>query len=252
MAASSELGDQVQALSADVVEKLIEAVRQHPCVYDTKRMEYRDQMRKNNAWEIIRSSCGLRTADECQKIWKRLRDRYSREQKAVEVTQASGSGFVPRRTWEYFQAMEFYKDCGRPRKTVSNLEVPGPGCNGPDDHTNTVQPTAAFILNSIVRGEASHTPPPLMDSAPSDTEASSRPVETVPTTVEREGISRQQKKRRSNTEAFEEQLLCRLDKKISENEAFGLSVGMSLDRLPTRQASQCKAKIMALIAEYDE
>lgn len=48
-------------VSNTVVESLIEAIRRHPCVYDTKRLDYRDQLRKNNAWEQIRRDCGLST-----------------------------------------------------------------------------------------------------------------------------------------------------------------------------------------------
>lgn len=44
-----------------VVESLIEAIRRHPRVYDTKRIDYRDQLRKNNAWEQVRVDCSLAT-----------------------------------------------------------------------------------------------------------------------------------------------------------------------------------------------
>lgn len=39
---------------------------------------------------------------------------------------------------------------------------------------------------------------------------------------------------------------------MSENEAFGLSIGLMLDRLPKQRASKCKAKIMEVIAEFDD
>ncbi|KAH7937435.1 hypothetical protein HPB49_012229 [Dermacentor silvarum] len=43
------------------VERLPEAIKQHSCVYDTKRLDFRDQQRKANAWEEIRQSSGLAT-----------------------------------------------------------------------------------------------------------------------------------------------------------------------------------------------
>ncbi|KAH7980973.1 hypothetical protein HPB49_020605 [Dermacentor silvarum] len=97
-----------------LIERLLEGIRSHPCVYDVKRMDYRDTERKNNAWEAIRKQCGLATVDQCLKLWKRLRDRFNRERKLIEQTKRSGSGYVAKRTWE-FSAMEFYKDCGRIR-----------------------------------------------------------------------------------------------------------------------------------------
>ncbi|KAH9364611.1 hypothetical protein HPB48_012842 [Haemaphysalis longicornis] len=103
-------------VSNAVVESLIKSIRRHPCVYDTKRLDYRDQLRKNNAWEQIRLDCGLSTVDDCQKLWKRLRDRYTRELKAIEMSKRSGSPYMAKQTWEFGNSMEFYKDCGRQRK----------------------------------------------------------------------------------------------------------------------------------------
>lgn len=48
-------------LSGSVIERFLDAVQQHPCVYDTKRVDYRDVDRKNNAWELIRLFAGLST-----------------------------------------------------------------------------------------------------------------------------------------------------------------------------------------------
>ncbi|KAH9382578.1 hypothetical protein HPB48_015846 [Haemaphysalis longicornis] len=53
-------------VSNAVVESFIESIRRHPCVYDTKRLDYRDQLRKNNAWEQIRLDCGLSTGTATQ------------------------------------------------------------------------------------------------------------------------------------------------------------------------------------------
>lgn len=100
----------VPDLCGSEIEGFLDAVQQHPCVYDTKRMDYRDAERKINAWEQIRvcnasASTGIVyvsghavhsapvcclvfpvSVDECLKLWKRLRDRYTRELKAIEAT----------------------------------------------------------------------------------------------------------------------------------------------------------------------
>uniref|UniRef100_A0A224YH48 Alcohol dehydrogenase transcription factor myb/sant like protein n=1 Tax=Rhipicephalus zambeziensis TaxID=60191 RepID=A0A224YH48_9ACAR len=122
MASSQE---SVPDLCGSEIERFLDAVQRHPCVYDTKRMDYRDAERKNNAWERIRVYSGLSTVEECLKLWKRLRDRYTRELKAIEATKKSGSGYVSRRAWEFTESMAFYKHCGRPRKTTSSLEPYG-------------------------------------------------------------------------------------------------------------------------------
>lgn len=56
MASSQE---SVPDLCGSEIERFLDAVQQHPCVYDTKRMDYRDAERKNNAWEQIRVYAGL-------------------------------------------------------------------------------------------------------------------------------------------------------------------------------------------------
>ncbi|XP_075551079.1 uncharacterized protein LOC142584738 isoform X2 [Dermacentor variabilis] len=106
-------------------------------------MDYRDQARKNNAWEATRRQCGLAKVEECLKLWKRLRDRYTREAKALEL--ATRRGFVSRRTWEFAQSMEFYKNCGRQRKATRNLEeVPYTGRH--HSRRNLYVDTARYIF----------------------------------------------------------------------------------------------------------
>ncbi|KAL1422124.1 hypothetical protein MTO96_022427 [Rhipicephalus appendiculatus] len=107
------------------IKRFLDAVQQHPCAYDTKRMDYRDAERKNNAWEHIRVYSSLSKVEDCLKQWKRLRDRYTREFKAIEVEKKSGSGYVSRRAWELAESMAFHKHCGRPRKTTCSLEPYG-------------------------------------------------------------------------------------------------------------------------------
>ncbi|KAL3181063.1 hypothetical protein MRX96_037122 [Rhipicephalus microplus] len=122
----------VPDLCGSEIERFLDAVQQHPCVYDTKRMDYRDAERKSNAWEQIRVYSGLSKVDECLKLWKRLRDRYTRELKAIEATKRSGSGYVSRRAWEFTESMAFYKQCGRQRKMTCCLE---PATYGDDGET---------------------------------------------------------------------------------------------------------------------
>ncbi|KAH7973686.1 hypothetical protein HPB49_003900 [Dermacentor silvarum] len=116
--------------SGSVIDIFLDAIQQHPCFYYTKRADYRVVDRKNNAWELIRLFSGLSTGasmstyshfvyifksgyfsgpvEKCLKQWKRLRDRYTRELKAIEQTNRSGSGCVSRRAWEFVESMAFY------------------------------------------------------------------------------------------------------------------------------------------------
>ncbi|XP_040071174.1 uncharacterized protein LOC120843806 [Ixodes scapularis] len=232
--------------SDSVVEKLIEGVRLHPCVYDTRKLEYRDTARKDNAWEAIRELCGLPTVGDCQKLWKRLRDRFTRETRALELTKRSGSGFVARHTWEFMQAMEFYKNCGRPKKTACNLDT---------------RPLAMDADGDVAAEDLFHL---IQSGAPSPSEDNCTDLEQMevgqsqlnndgdePALRATTGVSSGAPKKRKKSGEFEQQLLYQLDKKMTKNEAFGMSIGMSLDRLFRPDAAKCKARIMDIIAEYD-
>ncbi|KAH7978559.1 hypothetical protein HPB49_005921 [Dermacentor silvarum] len=49
-----------------LTQRLLEGIRSHPCVYDIRRMDYRDTERQNNAWDAIRKQCGLATGAASQ------------------------------------------------------------------------------------------------------------------------------------------------------------------------------------------
>ncbi|XP_049518749.1 transcription factor Adf-1-like [Dermacentor silvarum] len=232
-----------------LIERLLEGIRSHPCVYDVKRMDYRDTERKNNAWEAIRKQCGLATVDQCLKLWKRLRDRFNRERKLIEQTKRSGSGYVAKRTWEFLSAMEFYKDCGRMRPTVSNVRASQEGATSQDS-------TAEELLNTMC-GTASVSPLPSEDSFDQEQagQADQYSVEPVSLQADRRTCvgtvpSSVPKKRKKNDD-FDQQLLSHLKEKMTENEAFGLSIGLTLDRLAKQVAAKCKARLMEVIAEFD-
>ncbi|XP_075559730.1 uncharacterized protein LOC142591284 isoform X2 [Dermacentor variabilis] len=241
---SGASGSNVELASDSVVERFIEAIKQHPCVYDTKRLDFRDQQRKENAWEQIRHSSGLSTVEECHKLWKKLRDRFTRELKAIELATRSGSAYVARQTWEFADAMSFYKNCGRPRKTTCNV---GSGAVPRGDDSAS---TAEEIFNAIQGNSSAPSPIANADDLEPAAASPGQPAAQEDFAVS-EPPSKRSKKGRS-CDYFEEQLLSQLGKHTTENEAFGQSIAMSLDRMPTRIASRFKVKIMELLAEFDQ
>ncbi|KAH7959156.1 hypothetical protein HPB49_009047 [Dermacentor silvarum] len=204
---------------------LLEGIRSHPCVYDVKRMDYRDTERKNNAWEAIRKQCGLATVDQCLKLWKRLRDRFNRERKLIEQTKRSGSG------------------------TVSNVRAS-------QEEATSQDSTVEELLNTMC-GTASVSPLPSEDSFDQEQagQADQYSVELASLQADRRTYvgtvpSSVQKKRKKNDD-FDQQPLSHLREKMTENEAFGLSIALTLDRLAKQVAAKCKARLMEVIAEFD-
>ncbi|KAH7959518.1 hypothetical protein HPB49_011590 [Dermacentor silvarum] len=157
----------------------------------------------------------------------------------------SGSGYVPRQTWEFAAAMEFYKQCGRARKSTSN--VGSAGLPGEEDSASTPE----AIFHTMLDGTT--TPPPTSSNDISLKAPAANPWEPAcqgDRTVG-EPPSKQPKKSQG-CDYFEQQLLSQLGKHMTENEAFAQSIAMNLDRMPRAVASRCKARIMALIADFDD
>lgn len=72
-------------------EKLIDAVRKFPCLWEAKHLAHKEQWTRENAWlevvKVMNANIGASdtpfTIEEYQKKWKSLRDRFVRERKLV-------------------------------------------------------------------------------------------------------------------------------------------------------------------------
>ncbi|CAH2062904.1 unnamed protein product, partial [Iphiclides podalirius] len=87
------------------MEMFIEQVRNHPCLWDTDGVAYRDAARKDLAWKLVAKTCGMINAAEAKNQWKRLRDSHReamRRRKAATAIQAQSIG-----PWKYEKLMEF-------------------------------------------------------------------------------------------------------------------------------------------------
>nr|XP_050033546.2 uncharacterized protein LOC126530275 [Dermacentor andersoni] len=139
--------------------------------------------------------------------------------------------------------MAFYKHCGRPRKTTCSLEP------ATCDDGETTETIFASMTNT----------PPSPSGVESFEESSPQelPMPATPALAERPSVAGKHEaaakhKKVKKNDHFEEQLLSRLDSQMSENEAFGVSIGLSLDKMPRKVALKCKAQIMALIAQMED
>lgn len=105
------------------LEKLIEAVRGYPVLWNSGIIEYRDRTKKDNAWAAVAkaSSCSM---DAAKKGWKNLRDKYVRERRQEYESSRSGGAadaiYVSK--WVYFKALAFLRDTIKHRATISNFD----------------------------------------------------------------------------------------------------------------------------------
>src|SRR4029434_5101843 len=66
-----------------IQELLGEEVRRYEHLYNPSMAGYKDAQMASNSWREISSNVGL-AVDLCLKMWRKLRDKYVREKKAMQ------------------------------------------------------------------------------------------------------------------------------------------------------------------------
>ncbi|KAF5305353.1 hypothetical protein FQR65_LT18713 [Abscondita terminalis] len=93
------------------IELLINLVRLKEYLYDKGHKYYKDAVRKENAWEEIAETLNS-TSEICEKIWKSLKDKYTRERKKYQP-----SGSCPSETpWPWYIDLNFLDEFIQQRK----------------------------------------------------------------------------------------------------------------------------------------
>ncbi|XP_065054394.1 transcription factor Adf-1-like [Rhopilema esculentum] len=111
-------------------ELLIEAVRKLPCLYDTSKKEYKDEIVRENAWKTVCQEIfkeRYESAKElgevmnlARKTFKSLRDRFMKVRKEYKPSgSAGGEPIEP--TWPFFKQLLFLAPFMKHRETRGNF-----------------------------------------------------------------------------------------------------------------------------------
>ncbi|XP_055684753.1 uncharacterized protein LOC129790932 isoform X1 [Lutzomyia longipalpis] len=92
-------------ITVDFKEKLIAAVRRHPCIYNTSLREHTIIRYRENAWENIAKELGS-TVNTTKTVFTTLRQQFSREMNKFEVDAAGYDG-EPLSNWYFYKQMRF-------------------------------------------------------------------------------------------------------------------------------------------------
>ncbi|CAG9769703.1 unnamed protein product [Ceutorhynchus assimilis] len=107
----------------DTAGLLLEVIQTYEFLYDLRNKEYKNNKKKEDAWKEIAFEkqflhCFL--VDHCQKLWKSLRDHYTREKR-----EAGRSGAAAAESkWVNFSKMTFYEKYTKPRQTFTTISKP--------------------------------------------------------------------------------------------------------------------------------
>lgn len=182
----------------------------------------------------------MESVDDCQRLWKSLRDRYIRELRALE--HLSHLPWDARQSkWTYFQSLDFYRDCGRAAR-AKQLAADTSGTvseNGDFEHPQLSAPPVVSSpedyapLRLTISPEAHHDPPPPPPSRSQPPTPTITPV--VPAATSQVVPA----------DSFEAEVLNILNRPLDEDEYFALSLVPSLRRLSHRKKNAGQSKNLA-------
>ncbi|XP_049782383.1 uncharacterized protein LOC126184065 [Schistocerca cancellata] len=88
-------------------EKLIEAVREHRELYDTKHADYMKVKLKNRIWSDIAKDLNLKDGEETKNSWLKLRGSYRDARRRQVKYMKSGAAAENIKPWRYQNQMSF-------------------------------------------------------------------------------------------------------------------------------------------------
>ncbi|CAH0562968.1 unnamed protein product [Brassicogethes aeneus] len=91
-------------------------IQSFPHLWNLRNKDFKNAEMKEQSWLQLAATMEC-TVAECQKQWKSLRDRYSKEKRALPSGSGSGGS-----KWEFFKALAFYDSCLVPRKRTSTTK----------------------------------------------------------------------------------------------------------------------------------
>ena len=125
---------------AELDERLIDAVRAYPCLYNSRSGDFKVSLMKENAWKAVAASlerssklpirvcekkrlhnicvtlalCYDFVVEDVQKRWKTLREHFVRETKKKKKPTGSAAKTTPQ--WALYDHLLFLKDFVKHRK----------------------------------------------------------------------------------------------------------------------------------------
>ncbi|KAL4107706.1 hypothetical protein QTP88_018005 [Uroleucon formosanum] len=99
--------------------QLAECVSRHPCLYDLKNPNYKDQQIRDNVWKLIADTF-KKSVDDSKKRWKNMKDMYNRNKRNRKL--GTGSSTKNKRTkWALADTLSFLDVCSYERTELTNF-----------------------------------------------------------------------------------------------------------------------------------
>lgn len=130
--------------------KLILEVEKYPVLYNSTILEYRDRNKRLLIWNEIGLAVGL-TAQDCERRWRSLRDRYVRERRKRKPGKSGSTGGKGIIAWQFMPLMEFLDGFVLERRTAGNsLEAASNSLEAPSSQGVIILLSASSSVQSPV------------------------------------------------------------------------------------------------------
>lgn len=109
------------------INDLIQSVEEHPCIWEYSSADYKDRLKREQAWRKIAEKCPGHAVEECKAKWANIKTAFLNVKK--KMTTKSGQGAENTQPhWPHWTAMQFYHshDSAKSRSSVSTLEDDSP------------------------------------------------------------------------------------------------------------------------------
>lgn len=151
------------------IEVLISEVEKHPVLWDISNLEYKDKLKRNEAWLRVAS---IVTPNFMQKMetdkkiivqevtskWRSVRDNYIRTLRKRNGNNKSGSAAKKKIRYVYEEQLGFLKKCREPQDTSSSTEVEKNDPISTDSGTNISNEFESIFNNEETNNEFRYPP----------------------------------------------------------------------------------------------
>jgi len=109
----------------DLGEKIVDAIVEYPCLWNTHLRCYKDINKKEQAWKELQQY--LQTPMETiKRKWAKLRQNYRKCLQRRELKTRSGAGLSKLPTCKSFEQLHFLKDILMDKPSYGNIEITRP------------------------------------------------------------------------------------------------------------------------------
>ncbi|XP_071874312.1 uncharacterized protein [Bombus fervidus] len=151
------------------MEILISEVEKHPVLWDISNLEYKDKLKRNEAWLRVAS---IVTPNFMQKMetdkkiivqevtskWRSVRDNYIRTLRKRNGNNKSGSAAKKKIRYVYEEQLGFLKKCREPKDTSSSTKVEKNDPISTDSETNISNGFESIFDNEETNNEFRYPP----------------------------------------------------------------------------------------------